>query len=66
MPTRIHIVYQTQTFLSETVSPKTHGQGCLDIKYYQDALLFSFTATKPTITTDINTATNIEEQIYYP
>ena len=39
----------------ETLSPKKHGQVCLDRKDYYDALPVSFTANTP----DITTATHI-------
>ena len=45
--------------LYETSSPKKHGQVSFDKKGYQDAVLFSFTATPPTITTVIHTGEQI-------
>ena len=47
---------------SETLPPKHHGQVSFDKKGYQDAVLVSFTATPPNITTAINNG----EQIHYP
>ena len=40
---------------SETLSPKNHGQVSFDKKGYHDAVLVSFTATPPNITTTIHT-----------
>ena len=46
----------------ETLSPKNHGQVIFDKKGYQDAVLVSFTATSPAITTSTHTG----KQISYP
>ena len=39
----------------ETAPPKNHDQLCLEIKGYQDALIVSFTANTPAITTATHT-----------
>ena len=54
------LISNAKRLFSETVSPKTHVQIFLDKKCYHRALIFSFTATPPYITT----ATHIGEQIY--
>ena len=46
----------------ETLSPKNHGQVIFDKKGYQNAVLVSFTATLPAI----STATHTGEQICSP
>ena len=56
------LISNAKRLFSETVSPKTHVQIFLDKKCYHRALIFSFTATPPYITT----ATHIWEQIYSP
>ena len=44
------------------MKPKKHGQVGFDKKCYQDAVLVSFTATPP----DITTVTHTGERIYSP
>ena len=59
----IYSVYTMQdVYFYETVSPKNHGQVCMDRKFYQDALLVSFTANPPSITT----ANHTDEKISFP
>ena len=50
-----HCISHAKHLFYEMVSPKTHGQVCLDQKQYQYALLVSFTSTTPPITTATNT-----------
>ena len=49
----VHLKYKT--FFSKTVLPKNHGQVFMDRKGYQDALIVSFTANTPAITTATHT-----------
>ena len=55
-------LFNANCLSSEMLSPKKYGQVIFDKKGYQDAILVSFTATTPTITTDTYTV----EQISYP
>ena len=55
-------LFNTKHLFPEMLSPKHHGQVSFDKKGYQDAVIVSFTAKPPTITTAIHTG----EQIYYP
>ena len=52
-------ITNAKCLFSETVSPKNHGQVCLDGKVYQDTLLVSFNSTS----SEINTSTHTGEQI---
>ena len=58
----LHCISNAKHLLSETVSPKNHGQVSLDKKGYQDALIFFSTANLPAITT----YTRKGGQIYSP
>ena len=56
-------VYPMQKQFSERVSPKLFGQHFMDKKWYQDALLVSFTANPPIITTANHTG---EKYLLHP
>ena len=58
----LNYISNSKHLFSEAISPKNHGQLCLDIKRYQDVILVSFTATTPTTTTETHTV----EQIFPP
>ena len=54
-------ISNAKRLFSETLSPKNHGQVCLDRKGYQYELLVSFTLT----TSAISAATHTDEQLSY-
>ena len=58
----LQCISNAERLFSEMSSPKKHGQLCLYRNFYYDALLVSFTATTPVMTTDMNAGKKIYSQ----